>query len=169
MNDKKTANVTTGLRLQVIRSVLFIPPSEASSMFRGITLDDWSAMESGEVAVPPEVLQKFDSLFTWRNHQLAISRQMIESNPNCQLSEFWHATMDDWMAIDEREPEHFRVSQSLSATLAIEFPSHFKLYPFDLTAFSTWAMGRPATDELQAEYLAFVSDPSLHALPGHIG
>lgn len=165
MSTKTSKNVSAGLRLQVIRSVLHISVAEAASMFRDQTPESWMDMESGDVAIPEPVIKKFDSLFMWRNHQLVMTRQIFEKHPACQLNEFWHPTMDDWMAIDEREPEHFRVAQSLAAALAIEFPTQFKLYPFDLAAFTTWARGRTATDELQAQYLAFVSDPTLHSSP----
>lgn len=157
MHVKPSKDVSAGLRLQVIRSILQIPTAEAASMFRGMTEEKWVAMESGDLPVPAHVTKKLDTLFSWRNHQIAMTRQLIVNNPTCRLSEFWHRSMDDWMAIDEREPEHFRVTQSLVATLATEHPAQYKVFPFDLAAFTAWACGRHATEELQAQYLAMVT------------
>ena len=159
MHVKNPKDVSAGLRLQVIRSVLQIPAAEAASMFSGMTEDMWVAMENGEQPPPDHVTRKLDVLFSWRNHQLAMTRQLIANNPTCHLSEFWHRSMDDWMAIDEREPEHFRVTQSLVAALATEYPAQYKVFPFDLAAFTTWADGRHATEELQAQYLGEVTEP----------
>lgn len=158
-------NLSIGLRLQVIRSVLFMQPGDVASMFPGMTTEQWSAIESGDAEATEHIIKKIEALFTWRNHQLAMTRQMLAANPKCVLSEFWHATMDDWMAIDEREPQHFRASQSLVAALATEHPTQFKLFSFDLVAFVLWANGRPATDELQSQYLSIVSEPTFNAFP----
>ncbi|CAN7641853.1 DUF1870 family protein [Acidovorax sp. LjRoot129] len=159
----KTPHLNTGLRIQLIRSVLFLQPAEASAMFSDMTPEKWAAIEAGQEAAPDHVIKKLENLFNWRNHQLAMTRQMMVSNPTCTLNEFWHATIDDWMAIDEREPEHFRAAQSLAASLATEYPTQFKLYPFDLAAFTAWASGRPGTDELQSHYLAMISEPMFNA------
>lgn len=147
------------LYLQVLRNVLFLSQYEAASLFPNMTLDQWNEIESGRSPAPPMVMDKFRAIFEYRNKQLVMYRQMIDSNPLARFDEFWFRTMDDWMAIDEHEPEGFRVTQSLNAALATEYPSRFKLYPFDLQGLTAWACGRPVTEELVAEYLGFVSVP----------
>ena len=59
----------------------------------------------------------------------------------------------------DREPEHFRVVQSINATLATEFPKQYFIIPFDLTSFTSWAMGRQPTEELVAEFLGHITEP----------
>ena len=145
--------------LQVLRNTLFLSPNEAASLFPNMTLDHWNNIESGRSPAPSMVMDRFNAIFEYRNKQLVMYRQMIESSPNARFDEFWFQTMDDWMAIDDHEPEGFRVTQSLNASLATEYPSRFKLYPFDLVGFTAWACGRPATAELLSEYLGFVSSP----------
>lgn len=152
-------SIESGLTLQILRSLLFIPVNEAVSMFPNMYQQEWEDYESGRSAVPPHVLEKLNRLYAWRCNQMVMIRQLLQDNPNAALCEFWPATMNDWMAIEEREPEHFRACQSLYAALISEFPQRFKLYPFDLQAFTKWVGGRAATDALQAQYLGFMTQP----------
>ena len=147
------------LYLQVLRNVLFLSPHEAASLFPNMTVDQWNDIESGRAPASEVVVDKFKSIFEYRNKQLVMYRQVIESNPTARFDAFWFRTMDDWMAIEEHEPEGYRVTQSLNASLATEYPSRFELYPFDLAGLTAWARGRPATEELLAEYLGFLSTP----------
>ncbi|EHL24796.1 hypothetical protein KYG_00742 [Acidovorax sp. NO-1] len=116
-------------------------------------------INTGRMEPPKHVLKKLNELFVARNDQIEMVRKVFESVPGATYDEFWHRTMDEWMAIDEREPEQFRVVQSVNALLATEFPTQFKIYPFDLAEFTAWAGRRPATDELQAQYLGMITSP----------
>lgn len=145
--------------LQVLRNILFLSPNEAASLFPNMTVDHWNNIESGRLPAPSIVMDRFNAIFEYRNKQLVMYRQMIESSSTARFDAFWFQSMDDWMAIDEHEPEGFRVTQSLNASLATEYPSRFKLYPFDLAGLTAWARGRPATEELLAEYLGSLATP----------
>lgn len=158
MNSNMSA-LPQGLSLQVLRSLLFIPINEAASMFPNMTVKTWEKIEAGEENAPTHIVERFVHLYEWRTGQLIMLRQMLIDNPQATLSEFWPASMDQWMAIEDREPQYFRPCQSLYASLLTEFPSRFLLYPFDLQAFTLWSSGRPGTDELQAQYLAQISEP----------
>lgn len=152
-------HVQDGLYLQVLRSTMFFTVIEASSMFPNMTAEQWMDFESGRMEPPKHVLKKLNELFAARNNQIEMVRKVFESVPGASYAEFWHRTMDEWMAIDEREPEQFRVVQSVNAQLATEFPTQFKIYPFDHAEFTAWAGRRPATDELQAQYLGMITSP----------
>jgi|UPI00082A2B2D hypothetical protein len=156
---EKMVNTRNGMYVQVLRNLMFISAAEAASMFPNINEEMWRAFEAGEMEVPKHCLDRFNALFQWRNQQLVMTRQLLASNPDAQIHEFWHPTIHAWMAIDEREPEHFRVVQSINATLATEFPKQYFIIPFDLTSFTSWAMGRQPTEELVAEFLGHITEP----------
>lgn len=146
------------IKLQLFRMLLCLPINEAASMFANMSEQHWRAFEDGLAPVPAHVMDKLEALYKWRCDQIVIMRSVLTMSPDAQVFEFWPQNMDDWMAIDGNEPEHFRPCQSLYAAIVSEFPKQFHLIPFNLQAFTTWARNRPATLELQSEFLAHVTE-----------
>lgn len=159
MKDKISAK-RDGMYVQVLRNLMFLTAGESAAMFPNITEEMWNEFEDGSVAVPRHCLDKFNDIFKWRNHQLVMTRQLLLSNPDALIHEFWCSSIHAWMAIDDREPEHFRVAQSICACLATEFPKQYFIIPFDLNSFTSWAKGRQPTEELVAEFLGHITEPN---------
>lgn len=157
--NKPSAGMQSAIKLQLFRMLLCLPVNEAASMFVNMSEQHWRDLEAGLAPVPSQVLDKMESLYTWRCDQIVIMRSVLSMSPDAQVFEFWPQNMDDWMAIEGNEPEHFRPCQSLYAAIMAEYPKQFTLIPFDLQAFSAWAHSRPATLELQSEYLAYLTEP----------
>lgn len=150
----------SGLRLQAVRRKLFLSTVEAASFFPNCTAHAWEAMESGQIETPNQVTERLNRILEWRNAQMVI----IEAGMSVQLGQdgildFWHESMDDWMSIDGREPEHFRAMQSLQADWALNHPSRVTLVRFDRVDFTRWLVGRHPTEERQAEYLYTFASP----------
>lgn len=160
-----TSVLGPAIKLQMMRLLLCLPVNEAASMYFNMSEKQWHDFEAGRAPIPAQVIDKLESLYAWRCGQLVIMRQLFIERPEATMFEFWPRTMDDWMAIEGNEPEHFRPCQSLYTALASEYPKHFRLLPFDLQAFTQWVAGRRATLELQSQYLALLTEPQRNDLP----
>ena len=87
--NKHSAGMQSAIKLQLFRMLLCLPVNEAASMFVNMSEQHWRDLEAGLAPVPSQVLDKMESLYTWRCDQIVIMRSVLSMSPDAQVFEFW--------------------------------------------------------------------------------
>ena len=153
----------TPLRLHALRNLLFFSPEEAGALIAanaqrigGVPAEVWLQWESGEVAMPEDIIETMQSLLSWRAKMIWSSVATLETamamtqQQQKDIALTWYSTLADWRTLPERKDYHWRPYCSAAAELAARYG--VALVPFDPPAYLTWLGERKDSEALRADW-----------------
>lgn len=149
----------TPATLQALRRLLLFSVEEAATMIGGVSPRSWQYWERGERPVPPDVAGTMEELCAWRLKAIASSDWTMAEHQkkhgyDAKIALVWYQTLDDWLTINDREPQYWRPQCSVVAELAARRGAN--LVTFDGPAYAAWLGNRKDGEQLRAAWAAAI-------------